>query len=66
MQVAGVVAVAAMGTLAADRSRALREGGASVVASLSGSYSLGFAVAAGCGVAAILVTLVALRGPRGG
>ncbi|MEU8115399.1 MFS transporter [Micromonospora sp. NPDC048947] len=56
-QVGGAVGLAALATLAATRSDALRAGGWAETAALAGGYRTAFAVAAGLVVAAWLVAL---------
>jgi MFS family permease len=63
LQLSGAIGVAVLGTVAADRSRALAAGGDSAPAALLGGYHLAFLVAVGCVGAAVIAALVTLRAP---
>ncbi len=60
-QVAGALGLAVLGTLAANRSKALAAGGQSLTASLIGGYHMAFAIAAACLAIGIVAALVILR-----
>ncbi|HTA12998.1 MAG TPA: MFS transporter [Solirubrobacteraceae bacterium] len=61
-QVGGALGLAVLATLASSHSHALRLGGHSQAASLTGGYQLAFWVAAGLAVAAVAVALSAREG----
>src|SRR3954454_1534131 len=63
MQLAGALGIAVLGTLAASRTSALADGGASVASALTGGYPLGFELAAGAVVVGIALSLSVLRAP---
>jgi MFS family permease len=63
LQLSGALGVAVLGTVAADRTRALAASGHSASSALLGGYHLAFVVALGCAVAAIAAALVTLRDP---
>jgi EmrB/QacA subfamily drug resistance transporter len=63
MQVAGALGVAVLGTVATDRSKTLVSLGHPLASALTGGYQLGFIVAGGFAVAALLVALVVVRPP---
>jgi hypothetical protein len=63
MQVGAALGLAALGTISADYSRTLVAEGQSVVGALASGYQLGFASAAACVAAALVVVVVALRSP---
>jgi EmrB/QacA subfamily drug resistance transporter len=62
-QVGGALGLAVLATLASSRSHALRLGGHSPAASLTGGYQLAFWIAAGLAVAAVAVALSAREQP---
>jgi EmrB/QacA subfamily drug resistance transporter len=61
MQLSAAVGLAALGTIAAERTRTLLAGGLSPRASLAGGYDLAFTIASGCVAAGLLVALLLLR-----
>src|SRR5260370_1743943 len=63
MQVGAALGLAARGTISADHSRSLAVQGVSVVNALTGGYQLGFAIAAVCVAAALVLVVVVLRSP---
>lgn len=63
-QVGGALGLAVIATVAAGRTSHLRALGRSLPAALTGGYHLGFLVAAGCGLTAVIIALVVL--PRQG
>jgi EmrB/QacA subfamily drug resistance transporter len=65
MQVAGALGVAVLGTISADRSKALSAHGLSTAGSLTGGYHLAFLVAAGVVAVGLLVALATMRSPSG-
>ncbi len=64
MQVSAALGLAALGTVAASRSRSLLEGGAAGATALTGGYQLAFAIAASLVAIALLLALLTLRAPR--
>jgi EmrB/QacA subfamily drug resistance transporter len=64
LQLAAALGVAVLGTISADRTRAL-EHTEHHVAALLGGYQLAFGVAAGCALAGLLVAVVFVRGRAG-
>jgi EmrB/QacA subfamily drug resistance transporter len=64
LQLAGAIGVAVLGTVAADRTRALTVQGQPHTAALLGGYHLAFLVALGCAGAAVVAAGVTLRQPR--
>ena len=65
LQFGAASGVAVLAALSSSRSASLVAGGASPLFALTGGYQLGFVVAAGCVVAALVVTAVLLRNVRG-
>jgi EmrB/QacA subfamily drug resistance transporter len=63
MQVGAALGLAALATISTDHTRSLVAQGHSVVSALTGGYQLGFAIAAVCVVAGLLIVLVVLRSP---
>jgi len=63
MQVGAAFGLAALGTISADHTKALAVQGQSVVSALTGGYQLGFAIAAACVAAGLLIVLIVLRSP---
>jgi len=64
MQVGAAFGLAALGTISADHSKALVAQGQSVLSALTSGYQLGFAIAAACVAAGLLIVVVVLRSPR--
>jgi MFS family permease len=64
LQLAGAVGVSTLGTVAADRTRSLLEGGQAPLSALAGGTQLAYFVGAGCATAGLLLALVVLRSPR--
>jgi EmrB/QacA subfamily drug resistance transporter len=64
MQVSAALGLAALGTIAADRSRSLLADGTAGATALTGGYQLAFAMAAGLVAAALVVVLLTLRAPK--
>jgi EmrB/QacA subfamily drug resistance transporter len=60
-QLAGAVGLAALGTIASDRSRSLLAGGHDVTTALAGGYRLALLIAAGCVVVGLVVSPFLLR-----
>jgi EmrB/QacA subfamily drug resistance transporter len=63
MQVGAAFGLAALGTISADHAKALTAQGQSVLSALTSGYQLGFAIAAACVAAGLLIVVVALRSP---
>ena len=63
LQLSGAIGVAVLGTVAADRTRALAGAGEGQAAALLGGYHLAFLVALGCAGVAVVAAAVTLR-PR--
>jgi hypothetical protein len=63
IQLSAAVGLAALGTIATDRTNALESAGESVNSALSGGYHLAFLIAAGAAAVGILIAMVALRPP---
>jgi EmrB/QacA subfamily drug resistance transporter len=63
IQLSAAVGLAALGTIATDRTNALESAGESVNSALSGGYHLAFLIAAGAAAVGILIAMVALRSP---
>src|SRR5229473_106256 len=63
MQVGAALGLAALGTISTDYSQTLVAQGQSVVSALASGYQLGFAIAAACVAAALVIVVVALRSP---
>jgi hypothetical protein len=64
IQLSAAVGLAALGTVATDRTHALAAAGQSATEALSGGYHLAFLIAAGAAAIGILVALFALPSPR--
>jgi len=64
LQLSGALGVAVLGTVATERTARLLSGGHPSVDALLGGYQLAFLVAAGCTGAAVLATLLTVRGRR--
>jgi EmrB/QacA subfamily drug resistance transporter len=63
IQLSAAIGLAALGTIATDRTNALRAAGESASSALSGGYHLAFLIAAGAAAVGILIALFALRSP---
>lgn len=64
MQVGGALGLAVLAAVAADRTAELRATGAPEIEALTDGYHLGFLVAAGFAVAALVACFIALPNPR--
>ena len=64
LQVGGALGLAVLATLASTRTEALRDGGDSTAAALTGGYHLAFWIGVGLVVAAIVVALTVLQSER--
>src|SRR5215831_15833498 len=64
MQVSAALGLAALGTIAADRSRSLLAAGTAGATAVTGGYQLAFAIAAGLVVPALVVVVLTLRAPK--
>jgi EmrB/QacA subfamily drug resistance transporter len=63
IQLSAAIDLAALGTIATDRTNALASQGQSAADALSGGYHLAFLIAAGAAAIGILIALFALRAP---
>jgi EmrB/QacA subfamily drug resistance transporter len=63
VQLSAAIGLAALGTIATDRTNSLRAAGESAVPALSDGYHLAFLIAAGAAAVGILIALFALRAP---
>jgi MFS family permease len=63
IQLSAAIGLAALGTVATDRTNSLRAAGESTTQALSGGYHLAFLIAAGAAAVGILIALFALRAP---
>jgi EmrB/QacA subfamily drug resistance transporter len=63
IQLSAAVGLAALGTIATDRTNSLESAGESVNSALSGGYHLAFLIAAGAAAVGILIAVLALRSP---
>jgi MFS family permease len=63
IQLSAAIGLAALGTVATDRTHALASQGQSALDALSGGYHLAFLIAAGAAAIGILIALFALRSP---
>ena len=63
IQLSAAIGLAALGTIATDRTNSLRATGESAVQALSDGYHLAFLIAAGAAAVGILIALFALRAP---
>src|SRR5436190_1318324 len=63
IQLSAAIGLAALGTIATDRTNSLESAGESVTSALSGGYHLAFLIAAGAAAVGILIALLALRAP---
>ncbi len=64
IQLSAAVGLAALGTVATDRTHALAKAGESATAALSGGYHLAFLIAAGAAAIGIAIAALALHAPR--
>jgi MFS family permease len=63
IQLSAAVGLAALGTIATDRTNALAANGQTATQALSGGYHLAFLIAAGAAAAGIAIAIFALRSP---
>jgi EmrB/QacA subfamily drug resistance transporter len=63
IQLSAAIGLAALGTIATDRTNSLQAAGESAVQALSDGYHLAFLIAAGAAAVGILIALFALRTP---
>jgi MFS family permease len=63
IQLSAAIGLAALGTIATDRTNALEHAGKSVTSALSSGYHLAFLIAAGAAAIGILIAVFALRSP---
>ncbi|MGA8219409.1 MAG: MFS transporter [Solirubrobacterales bacterium] len=63
IQLSAAIGLAALGTIATDRTNALKAAGESATQALSDGYHLAFLVAAGAAAVGIAIALLALRAP---
>jgi MFS family permease len=63
IQLSAAIGLAALGTIATDRTNSLESAGESVNSALSDGYHLAFLIAAGAAAVGILIALLALRSP---
>jgi MFS family permease len=63
IQLSAAVGLAALGTIATDRTNSLESAGQPVTSALSSGYHLAFLIAAGAAAVGILIALLALRTP---
>jgi len=63
IQLSAAIGLAALGTIATDRTDALRSAGESVNSALSGGYHLAFLIAACAAAVGIVIAIFALRAP---
>jgi MFS family permease len=63
IQLSAAIGLAALGTIATDRTNALRAAGESATQALSGGYHLAFLIGAGAAAVGIVIAAVALRAP---
>ena len=64
LQISAAVGIAALGTIAADHTQALRAGGEGPVHALTGGYTLAWEIGALCVLAGAVAALALLRTPR--
>ena len=64
IQLSAAIGLAALGTIATDRTNSLRAAGESASQALSGGYHLAFLIAAGAAAVGIAIAALALRAPR--
>jgi hypothetical protein len=63
IQLSAAIGLAALGTVATDRTNALKAAGESATQALSDGYHLAFLIAAGAAAVGIMIALLALRAP---
>ena len=63
IQLSAAIGLAALGTIATDRTNGLRSAGESATQALSGGYHLAFLIAAGAAAVGLLIAIFALRMP---
>src|SRR3954470_12635571 len=63
IQLSAAIGLAALGTIATDRTNALESAGQSATQALSGGYHLAFLIAAGAAAVGMLIAIFALRMP---
>jgi EmrB/QacA subfamily drug resistance transporter len=63
IQLSAAIGLAALGTIATDRTNALKSAGESATQALSDGYHLAFLIAAGAAAVGILIAIFALRAP---
>jgi hypothetical protein len=63
IQLSAAIGLAALGTIATDRTNALQAAGESATQALSGGYHLAFLIAAGAAAIGIAIAILALRSP---
>jgi EmrB/QacA subfamily drug resistance transporter len=63
IQLSAAIGLAALGTIATDRSNALRSAGDGAAQALSGGYHLAFLIGAGAAFVGLLIAIFALRAP---
>src|SRR3954453_12074383 len=63
IQLSAAIGLAALGTIATDRTNALESAGQSATQALSGGYHLAFLIAAGAATVGMLIAIFALRMP---
>jgi MFS family permease len=63
MQVGGAFGLAVLATISGDQTRTLIAQGHSVASALTGGYQLGFAIAAACVAAGVVIAILVLRSP---
>jgi hypothetical protein len=64
MQVGGAFGLAVLATISTDQTRRVVAHGHSLVSALTGGYQLGFAIAAACVAAGVLIAILVLRSPN--
>jgi EmrB/QacA subfamily drug resistance transporter len=64
IQLSAAIGLAALGTIATDRTNSLAAHGQSAVDALSGGYHLAFLIAAGAAAVGIAIAAIALRSPK--
>ncbi len=64
IQLSAAIGLAALGTIATDRTNALASHGQSAIDALSGGYHLAFLIAAGAAAVGIAIAIFGLRSPR--
>jgi MFS family permease len=64
IQLSAAIGLAALGTIATDRTNALASQGQSAIDALSGGYHLAFLIAAGAAAMGVAIAIFTLRNPR--